>query len=371
MSLELKDVTKTGQGNKTLANLNLHVERGEFLALLAPTGTGKTTLLRVIAGLEQPDSGRIFVDGHDVTGVHVRQRNIAMVYQQFINYPTLSVYENIASPLRVSRQRYSKAEIDSRVRRTAEQLQILPLLQRLPAELSGGQQQRVAIARALVKDAQLILLDEPLGNLDYKLREDLRQELKNLAAERNATFIYATPEPIDALTMASHVAILDAGKIIQHGPMEHVYQHPHSIASGRYFSEPPMNFLNCHVNNGTATVAGSLEIPLADMEAELPVGEYTLGIRPHHIQVRSFNAEASGDTMQPATLPATLELAEIVGSDTTMHLTHGPLKLTALIHDIREYEMGTKLELQLEPRFIHVFDPHSGGLILGAAATRA
>jgi glycerol transport system ATP-binding protein len=369
MSLELKDVTITSQGHKTLSNLDLRVERGEFLAILAPTGTGKTTLLRVIAGLEKPESGRVFVDGHDVTGVHVRQRNIAMVYQQFINYPTLSVYENIASPLRVSRQRYSKAEIDSRVRRTAGQLQILPLLQRLPAELSGGQQQRVAIARALVKDARLILLDEPLGNLDYKLREDLRQELKNLAAERDVTFIYATPEPIDALTMASHVAILDAGKIIQHGPMEQVYHHPGSVASGRYFSEPPMNFLSCQVSDGTAVVADSLEIPLAAMEAELPAGEYTLGIRPHHIRVRSGNAEASG-AARPATLAATLELAEIVGSDTTMHLSHGPLRLTALIHDVRGYEMGTRLELQLEPRFIHVFDFASGDLILGAAAAR-
>ncbi|MEO1443220.1 MAG: ABC transporter ATP-binding protein, partial [Chloroflexota bacterium] len=201
MGIELKNIHKRSEGYDTLTDLNLAVDDDTFLAVVAPTGTGKTTLLRVMAGIDKPDSGQILVDGEDVTDLHVRDRNVAMVYQQFINYPSLKVFENIASPLRVSRtQKYSSTEIKKRVEEVAEILQISPLLDRLPQELSGGQQQRVAIARAIVKDARLIMLDEPLGNLDYKLREDLRLELKTIAQQRDAIFVYATPEPIDALT---------------------------------------------------------------------------------------------------------------------------------------------------------------------------
>ena len=354
MSLELRGVTKTSEGRTALENLDLEVENGTFLALIAPTGTGKTTLLRVMSGVEKPDEGQVIVDGADVTRVHVRHRNVAMVYQQFINYPSLTVFENIASPLRASKKRYGKGDISERVERVAEQLQIAELLNRLPSKLSGGQQQRVAIARALVKDAKLVLLDEPLGNLDYKLREDLRLELKNLAAERPHTvFVYATPEPVDALTMASHAAILHGGKIIQYGPMEEVYRTPNHVKSGQYFSDPPMNFFSCDVSGGEAVVSDDLKIPLRAMGAELANGPYTLGVRPHHIYVRSDERESLTDDVA---LTATLELAEIVGSDTTMHLSHGDLQLTALSQDFRPRKIGERTTLYIDPRFVHVFD---------------
>lgn len=371
LSLELTGITKVHDRFKVLDELDLEVERGTFLALLAPTGSGKSTLLRVAAGLDAPDAGEVIVDGTNVTGVHVRRRNVAMVYQQFINFPTLTVYENIASPLRAHRRSYAKDDVDRRVRRAADQLQISTLLARFPSELSGGQQQRVAIARALVKDAELILFDEPLGNLDYKLREDLRRELKDLAAERtDAIFIYATPEPIDALMMASQVAILDGGKICQHGPIEQTYMQPNHVSSGRYFSSPPMNFLDCHVSDGTATVSDFLHVPLAAMKAELSPGRYTLGIRPHHIHVAPWHEPPRGAEQAPSTLWAALDLAEVVGSETTMYLSRGDMQLTALVHDIGLHELGSRLELQLDPRFIHVFDPTSGDLVLSAAATR-
>lgn len=367
MGLSLKDIHKVYEGNSKLTGLDMEVEDGTFLSIIAPTGTGKTTLMRIIAGIEVPTSGQIMVDGQDVTGVHVRDRNIAMVYQQFINYPSLNVFENIASPLRVSKQKYSKKEITERVERTAEQLRITEFLKRLPQELSGGQQQRVSIARAIVKDARIILLDEPLGNLDYKLREDLRLELKNLAAERNAIFIYATPEPIDALTMASHAAILHDGKITQYGPVREVYRKPNHIKSGEYFSDPPMNFLPCRVENGQAVVTPELSVPLSAMKTDVSAGDYVLGIRPHHLYVRLGRESQLGKEIS---LKAELELAEIVGSDTTMHLSHDALKLTALSRDLQDHSLDEELTVYFDPEQFHIFAADSGELVSSAAAVR-
>lgn len=365
MPIELRNVSKMSEGSQYLKGLNMTIEDGTFLSVVAPTGTGKTTLLRVMAGIEKPDAGQIFVNGEDVTKTHVRDRNIAMVYQQFINYPSLSVFENIASPLRVSGKMPAK-EIDHRVRTVAEQLQIAEFLERIPQELSGGQQQRVAIARALVKDANMVLLDEPLGNLDYKLREDLRIELKNLAAERNSIFVYATPEPIDALMMASHVAIMYDGDIIQYGPMEDVYLRPNHVKSGAFFSEPPMNFLDCEVSNGQAVVGGALKIPLKLMDTSLDPGQYTLGIRPHHINMGSEIDE----TPDGIRLNAQVDLAEVVGSDLTMHLHHNDLNFIALSRDFTHFELDQDVEVAFDPRHIYVFDPDNGALIESAAEVR-
>jgi glycerol transport system ATP-binding protein len=348
-----------------LHDLDLVIEDGSFVAVVAPTGTGKTTLLRVMAGLEKPDKGNIIVDGHDVTNIHIRQRNVAMVYQDFINYPSFTVYENIASPLRVSGT-LQKSEIDRRVRATAEQLRLSEFLSSLPQELSGGQQQRVAIARALIKDAKLILLDEPLGNLDYKLREDLRIELKNLSATRQATFVYATPEPIDALMMASHTAILHDGKIIQFGETLDVYEKPSHVKSGEYFSYPPMNLLRCDVNQSEAVITSDFRIPLSAMSVDLKPGVYLLGIRAHYISVKG---EDNGH--DATTLDATVELAEIVGSDTTMHLSHDNLEFIALSQDFRHFQLDQSVKVSFDPRQIHIFDPHSGHIVHNAAKVRS
>lgn len=360
--LELRDISKKSHGYNTLKNLNLTVEDDSFVAIVAPTGTGKTTLLRVIGGIDKPDSGTILVDGKDVTRMHVRKRNIAVVYQQFINYPSFTVFQNIASPLRVS-GKLSRKEIDVQVRMMAEQLGISELLKRLPQELSGGQQQRVAIARALVKNAKLILLDEPLGNLDYKLREDLRIELKNLAAERDAIFIYATAEPIDALMMSSHTAILNAGQIIQYGLTEGVYKKPIHVKAGEYFSDPPMNFFACVVDDGLATVREDFAIPLHAMDVNLDPGNYLLGIRPHHITV---SHSKSGDI----NLDAVMQLAEIVGSDTTMHLSHEELNFIALTQEYRRYKLFERVIASFDPRQIHIFDADTKQLIVSAAEVR-
>lgn len=372
-TLSLQHIRKSYQGQVKLADINLELQAGDFLAIIAPTGSGKTTLLRVMAGIERADSGQILAQGQDVSRVHVRKRDVAMVYQQFINYPSLTVYDNIASPLRVSRVRHSKAEIDRKVHSIAEQLGIAAFLPRLPQELSGGQRQRVAIARALVKDAGLVLLDEPLGNLDYKLREDLRVELKQLAAERQSIFVYATPEPIDALAMANKAAILHEGQIIQYGAVHDVYFRPQHAKAGAYFSEPPMNFLPCQVRGAVAVVSSNLEIPLAALQAQVPEGRYLLGIRPHHLSICDTSSTAS-----PAgqiRFSAQLDLAEIVGSDTTMHLSHSltpekTLSLTALVRNFQHFDLGQQLQMQLDPKHMHIFDVSSGLVVHSAAALR-
>lgn len=363
MGIELRNVSKFNEGVQYVEDLDLTVEDGTFLAIVAPTWTGKTTLLRVIAGIQPPDKGKVFVDGEDVTGVHVRNRNVAMVYQQFINYPSFTVYENIASPLRVAG--YSNKEVDKRVHETAEQLQIEEFLDRLPQDLSGGQQQRVAIARALVKDARIVLLDEPLGNLDYKLREDLRIDLKNLSAERNAIFIYATPEPIDALTMASHVAIMYNKQIIQYGEMEDVYLRPNHMKSGAYFSDPPMNFFDFYVEGDIAIASDEFQIPLSMMELNLDAGNYIFGIRPHHMLVIEEGAQAEG-----IPISATVELAEIVGSDTTLHLSHQDLEFIALSQSLSRFYLDQQIRIDVNPRQIHIFDSETQQIISNAADVR-
>ncbi len=212
MTVTLENMTRTVDGIPTIRNVSLTLERGTLSVLLGPTLSGKTSIMRLLAGLDKPATGRVLVDGKDVTGFDVRQRSVAMVYQQFINYPSLTVYENIASPLRV--QGKPRAEIDKRVQEAARLLKLEPYLNRTPLQLSGGQQQRTAIARALVKGADLVLLDEPLANLDYKLREELRTELPRIFEASGAIFVYATTEPSEALLLGGRTVCMWEGEIL-------------------------------------------------------------------------------------------------------------------------------------------------------------
>ena len=239
MTLELKGVVKRVGAETHIHETSVRLAAEGFNILLGTTLAGKTTLMQIMAGLEPPTAGEVWFNGRNVTGVAVQKRNVAMVYQQFINYPSLSVFENIASPLRVARM--ARAEIDSRVHRVAELLRLAPMLQRRPAELSGGQQQRTALARALVKDADLVLLDEPLANLDFKLREELRDELPKLFAGRDSTVVFATSDPIEALLLGGHTATLHKGRITQFGPTAEVYRKPVDLLTAQVFSNPPIN----------------------------------------------------------------------------------------------------------------------------------
>ena len=375
-AIRLRRVTRTVDGETFLYPIDLAFESGSFTSLLGRTRAGKTSLLRLIAGLDRPSSGTVHVGARDVSNVHVRQRDVAMVYQQFVNYPSLTVFENIASPLRV--QGVSSAEVERRVRSTAEALGLSPLLTRLPAELSGGQQQRTAIARALVKEASLILLDEPLANLDYKLREELRVQLRDLFRQRRAIVIYATAEPDEALLMGGRVVVLDEGRVLQEGAVREVYEQPASQRAGEIFSEPQLNLLALEVcSDQTGRLESDERQPLPPSLRDLTPGNYLLGVRPHHLQIRP-ESRAAGD-QHGLRFAATTLVDEITGASTLLHVAAdfgsradggtSTRNLTLQRPGIRREALGTKLELFVAARDLFVFD--SQGRTLRSAAAPA
>src|SRR3954452_11783828 len=272
MSVTLDHVTRTVDGMPAIRDVSLTLERGTLSVLLGPTLSGKTSIMRLLASLDKPTSGRVLVDGKDVTGIDVRQRSVAMVYQQFINYPSLSVYENIASPLRV--QGRPREEIDRRVREAARLLQLEPYLNRMPLQLSGAQQQRAAIARALVKGADLVLLDEPRANLDYKLREELRAELPRIFEASGAIFVYATTEPSEALLLGGRTVCMWEGEVLQAGDTSGVYRRPETLRVAQVFSDPPLNIVGIEKKNGQVAYAGGVKAPATGLYAKLGDGAY-------------------------------------------------------------------------------------------------
>ncbi|MGM9425941.1 ABC transporter ATP-binding protein [Hydrogenophaga sp. MI9] len=351
MQLSLEQVGKTVGPSVHLYPMSLIPAPQAVTVLLGATQAGKTSLMRIMAGLDVPSTGRVRVDGRDVTGTPVRERNVAMVYQQFINYPSMTVFDNIASPLKLSGQ--SKADIDRRVRELAEKLHIDIFLNRLPAELSGGQQQRVALARALAKNAPLMLLDEPLVNLDYKLREELREELTQLFATGDSTVIYATTEPGEALLLGGHTAVMDAGELLQYGPTAEVFHRPKSLRVARAFSDPPMNLLAAEVADGGAQLNGG---PL--LAVELPrhaTRALTLGVRASAVRV----VARPGDVA----LPGTVELAEISGSDTFVHVHTAVGEIVAQLTGVHDFALGSAITLHLNPAQVYAFD-QSGDLLV-------
>src|SRR6202000_1726569 len=259
MTVTLENVTRTVDGIPTIRDVSLTLERGTLSVLLGPTLSGKTSIMRLLAGLDKPTPGRVLVDGADVTGFDVRQRSVAMVYQQFINYPSLSVYENIASPLRV--QGKPRAESEARVQEAAKLLKLEPYLDRTPLQLSGGQQQRTAIARALVKGADLVLLHAALAHLDYKLREELRTELPRIFEASGAIFVYATTEPSEALLLGGRTICMWEGEALQAGDTSNVYRHPETLRVAQVFSDPPLNVVGIQKTNGSVQYSGGVGAP--------------------------------------------------------------------------------------------------------------
>jgi glycerol transport system ATP-binding protein len=359
MALELKEVSRVVAGQVHIHPTNLALQKGTMNVLLGPTSAGKTSLMRLMAGLDAPTSGRIFWHGQDVTGQRVQDRKVAMVYQQFINYPGMSVYDNIASPLRLVGK--SNAEIDRAVRATAEMLKLTPMLTRKPLELSGGQQQRCALARALVKEAGLVLLDEPLANLDYKLREELRAEIPRIFEESGAIFVYATTEPEEALLLGGNTATLWQGAVTQFGPTPEVYRQPANATSARVFSDPPMNFIPCTKTGATLRFGQGAATTATGDFSGLRDGTYTAGFRANHLEIHQHAAGAMS-------FACTLGANEITGSETFLHLSHGGDRWVGLVHGVHDMKSGSKMDVWLDPSDVYLFDAAGQ---LAAAGSRA
>jgi glycerol transport system ATP-binding protein len=341
MDLMLERIEQRVGAHTHLYPLDLTLIPRAVTVLLGATQAGKTTLMRVMAGLDTPAKGRVLADGVDVTGKPVRERNVAMVYQQFINYPSMTVFNNIASPLKLRKE----SNIAGRVNELAAKLHIEPFLKRLPAELSGGQQQRVALARALAKNAPLMLLDEPLVNLDYKLREELRDELSQLFASGQSTVVYATTEPTEALLLGGYTAVMDAGEVLQYGPTAEVFHRPKSIRVARAFSDPPMNLIAGTANAHGVALTGGVDLPLP-----LPPqrsSSLTVGVRAGALRVH----QRAGDL----SLPGKVELAEISGSDTFVHVHTAIGELVAQLTGVHVFSLGEPITLYLHPSQAYVF----------------
>jgi glycerol transport system ATP-binding protein len=360
VTLVLEAVRKDVGAETHLSDVSLTLERGSLNVLLGATLAGKTSLMRLMAGLDAPSRGRVLVDGKDVTGWPVQRRSVAMVYQQFINYPSLSVYENIASPLRVAR--LPQKEIDARVREAARLLQLEPYLDRKPLNLSGGQQQRTAIARALVKRADLVLLDEPLANLDYKLREELREELPRIFAASGAVFVYATTEPQEALLLGGRTATLYEGRVTQFGPTPQVYRAPQDITTARVFSDPPLNTLTARKAGGTVALGTGGEARAAGAFAAVPDGAYQVGFRAHHLSLDPIGAQAWP-------IAATVSVSEITGSESFVHLDAGAHRFVALVPGVRRLEPNSAVTAYLDPARVFLFD--EGGRLAAADLAKA
>ncbi len=347
MELTLKTVDKAVASEIHLKDINLTLHSGERYVILGRTLAGKTSLLRILAGLDRPSKGKILIDGKDVTGVSVRKRNISMVYQQFINYPSQTIYDNIASPLKNARM--PKDEIDRRVREAAKLLHIDNLLDRLPAELSGGQQQRTAIARALVKDSPLLLLDEPLVNLDYKLREELREELLNIFTKRESIVVYTTTEPSEALMLGGNIIVMHEGRVLQVGPTQQVYENPKLTKVAEVLSDPPINFLTAIVEGGQAKLRLGIDIPLEGHLADLSPGEYTFGVRAHHFHI-------SRNTPDDIEIQSRVDLAEINGSETFVHFWYRNRSLVVQAEGVHTFTVGQDISVFVHPSEFFMFD---------------
>ena len=343
--LELRGVAKVVEGETHIAPTSLTLASGSLNVLLGPSLSGKTSLLRLMAGLDRPTSGTIWVDDKDVTGRDVRKRDVAMVYQQFINYPALSVFENIASPLRLARA--PRDEIDRKVRGAADLLRLTPYLDRTPLTLSGGQQQRTALARALVKGAGLVLLDEPLANLDYKLREELREELPRIFAESGAILVYATTEPTEALLLGGNTATLHEGRITQFGPTIDVFRSPSDLTTARAFSDPPLNTAPAQKAGAQFTLADGTALAAPKGLAD---GAYVLGVRPHHLSLKTQGKTSTA-------MAATVSVTEITGSESYVHFPVEGADWVMLTEGVHDFLPGARVQVFVDPARVMVFSP--------------
>ena len=334
---------------KVLQKLNLEIAQGEFLVLLGSSGCGKSTLLNCIAGLLDISAGQIFIGDKNVTWSEPSERGIGMVFQSYALYPQMTVEGNLSFGLKNARM--PRDEIKSRVERAAKILQIEPLLNRKPGALSGGQRQRVAIGRALVRDVDVFLFDEPLSNLDAKLRVDLRVELKLLHQRLKNTMIYVTHDQIEAMTLADRIAIMKGGKIMQLGTPNEIYNHPKNLYVADFIGSPSMNFLNGELKD-TKFTNGSLELPMGSYQfiKKTNLKNVTIGIRPEHIITGELSKKA------PVITNVTINLVEPMGSDTLVYANLSDVQIRIRMEGNAKVKIGDRLEIGIDPSRASLFD---------------
>jgi multiple sugar transport system ATP-binding protein len=334
--------------------IDLEVPSGEFTVLVGPSGCGKSTLLRTIAGLEEASAGTVEIGNKDVTWARPRDRDIAMVFQNYALYPYLNVFENIAFGLRA--RKFDAAEIDKRVNRAADMLGIKLLLQRLPRELSGGQRQRVAIGRAIVRDARLFLFDEPLSNLDAQLRDEMRAEIKRLHQELGRTMIYVTHDQIEAMTLADRIVLLRDGVIEQQGAPLDLFERPGTRFVAGFLGSPKMNFMPVTVSGRNLVLADGTKLPLPSASAAK--GEAVLGLRPQYIH-RAAKSPAAGH----AQVEAMIELVQPTGSRAHVTVPLGGVSIVAELGAHEILKPGEKMRFDLDMTKAVLFDPQTGKVI--------
>ena len=348
MVLTLKDATKSVRGITHIKPTTLKLEPGHFNVLLGQTGSGKTSLIKLMAGLDPLASGQIFMDDQDVSKLSTQKRNISLVHQFFVNYPHMTVFDNIASPLRVAGM--AKSEIEGRVQEAADILQLAPMLKRRPQELSGGQQQRCALARAIAKESRAVFLDEPLANLDYKLREELREQLPELFAGRGAVVVYATSEPEEALLLGGKTALMDNGVVTQFGTTAEIYRKPENLTAARVFSDPPINAAAIVKSGQTASMETGVSWTLDGPAAGLPDGPYTVAIRPHHVTPLSSSPN-------DVAMDGTVLVTELSGSESSAHFQLGEDGWVSLAHGVHPYEVGENHRFYMDASQAFYFAP--------------
>ncbi|MEM2123644.1 MAG: ABC transporter ATP-binding protein, partial [Candidatus Bathyarchaeia archaeon] len=351
------DVAKSFKGQQAVDNVNLIIPHKSFCCILGPAGSGKTTLLRLIAGLEYPDNGKILIDGKDLTSTPPTDRSIAMVFEEFALYPHLTVFDNMASPLKPKKT--PKDEAKRRVEEVASYLKIEHRLYAYPAQLSGGEKQRVAIGRALVKEASIILLDEPLIRLDYVIREEMRDELIRLQKDLEKTVIFATSDPYDALALGEITALMRKGKVEQVGPTDELYEKPANTFVGTYLGMVEMNLIPGTItskNGKTVLEAGPFKVTY-NKDLKLLTRDVLLGLRPEHISI--------SDTNSKGTYKGEIILTEVIGSDTVVHLNVGlEVPLRVYIPYIYRKAIGEEVEITLNPETFYIFSSEDGRLLL-------
>lgn len=341
-----------GSGSKpAVDDVSLTVRDGGFLALLGPSGCGKTTVLRMIAGFEQPTDGsillgeRVLADGGSM--VPPERRNMAMVFQSYALWPHMSVADNAGYPLKV--RGISGEKYREKVRQALAAVRLESFADRRPAELSGGQRQRVALARCLVTEPDVVLLDEPLANLDYKLREELRTELPKLFAEAGTIFVYATTEPHEALLLGGNTATLSQGRITQFGRTIEVFRQPCDLITAKTFADPPLNTIVLGKKGGSFQLDGSVALPVPVELAGIADGIYTIGFQPHHLSLAAPTAGA-------VSVPAKVTVTEITGSESFVHLQFADARWVMLAPGIKTFEADETVNVFIDPRHLMVFD---------------